>query len=364
MKNLLILYGPLLHYRIPLFNELSKKYNLTVLSTEYSGDISNLKFELILKKPAKIWRFYIHFGLKKVLKKKSFDSCIVFLDIGYLSYLQLIFFPLNCKTITWGAWLTKSKLSNLLRLIAIKKADASIFYSDKFMQDFIKLGVNREKLFVANNTIKVLCDTPSHYILQKDAILSVGSLNPRKGNKRLINIFNKMIHLIPENINLVFVGSGPEQTDLVSLVQRYQLNKRVEFYNASTDDVELGKYYNRAIVSVSLNQAGLSVLQSMGFGVPYLTTKGCISGGEIYNIRTGINGIICEPNDSFIVKELVYLCNDIGYATKLGENAYNHYLSYCTIENYAQGFSDSIENERKSVIWEPSNFYKFDNHNK
>ena len=48
-KNVVLIYGPLLHYRVALFNELSKKkYNLTVIVTSCNCDVSDIAFELVI----------------------------------------------------------------------------------------------------------------------------------------------------------------------------------------------------------------------------------------------------------------------------------------------------------------------------
>ena len=105
-------------------------------------------------------------------------------------------------------------------------------------------------------------------------------------------------------------------------------------------------YYAEAIVSVSFGQAGLAVLQSLAYGVPFITKRNAISGGEKTNIKDGFNGYFCEDNSEPLSQKILELCNDIQKARVLGQNAYNYYNEYCTIENMVQVFRDAIESAR------------------
>ena len=92
-KNVVITYGPLLHYRLAVFNELSKKYNLTVIATSCKCDVRDIKFELIILPSRKFVFFEVQPKLRKLIKNRTFDFSIVFLDIRNLTILSLIFFP-------------------------------------------------------------------------------------------------------------------------------------------------------------------------------------------------------------------------------------------------------------------------------
>ena len=104
---------------------------------------------------------------------------------------------------------------------------------------------------------------------------------------------------------------------------------------------ELARYYENAIASISYGQAGLSVLQSFAYGVPYITCEDAISGGEHKNIVHKVNGLLFD-NQYSIEDAMHDLILDKDFALKLGKNAYNYYSKFCTIEEMAKGFHEAI----------------------
>ena len=349
-KELLITYNFILHYRKPVFNLLCQRYNVTVL---HSGEVTvgqQDTYKEIIVPVKKIGPFYIQKGILPEVKK-DYDVIIALFDVRWLyTLLSIYFHNPKSKFILWGAWITDSFWANKARLYLTNKVDSNVFYTHEARRDFIERGIDESQLYVANNTFDVGERIKSYENALKDKILFVGSLDKRKQNDLLINAFYNIIDKIPQNINLTIIGDGVESENLKNTVSKHNLKDRVIFVGKVNDTNILKNYYKESIVSVSFGQAGLSVLQSLGYGVPFLTKHNAISGGEKTNIKNNINSIFCEDNIESLEKQLVYLCNNIVDARKLGENAYNYYSEFCTIENMAQGFIDAIENTRYAKV--------------
>lgn len=284
--------------------------------------------------------------------KLHYDIIIFNFDLRWIySVLFLLFIKINnTKFILWGAWLTDSLIANKLRLFFLKKSQSSLFYTHKSRLDFVYLGLDKKKTFVANNTFHVKNRLKSFQAKNKFRLLNVGSLNFRKRNDLLIIAFANIIDKIPKKILLTFIGSGDEKQKLVNLVNKYKLEKRVQFIDEIEDLKELSYYYLESLCSLSFGQAGLSILQSFGFGVPYLTKINAISGGELYNIVDGYNGFLSKDCIESFQNKIILLCNNVCLSKELGQNAFNYYSEYCTIENMCQGFVDAIENTNLSKI--------------
>lgn len=350
-KKILLGYNFILHYRKPLFNLLSEKYDLTVLHSGFETLHTNDTYKELIYPVKNIGPFFIQKGILDEVKDDKYDIIILLFDIRWINTIKSIYsYNKKAKLILWGAWMTESTIANKLRLYLTKKAQASIFYTQESREDFVNSGIDLCKTYVANNTFDVGKRVKSYQNPIKNKILFVGSLDARKQNDVLINAFTNIITQIPENIELTIVGDGLEDNKLKNLVKLKNIDNRVNFVGKVVDTNKLKNYYKEAIVSVSYGQAGLSVLQSLGYGVPFLTKINAISGGEKSNIKNRINSIFCEDNISSLEKSLLKLCNNIEFARKLGKNAYNYYSKYCTIENMCLGFLDAIEDTHLAKV--------------
>lgn len=350
-KKILIVYNFILHYRKPLFNLLAKEYDITVLHSGNKTITENDTYSEKIVPFKKLGPFYFQKGLINEIRTKKYDVIIALFDLRWVHTIYSVFkHNKETKFILWGAWFTKFKLANKIRLFLTKKADASIFYTYSSMKDFIDNGIDSSSLYVANNTFDVGERIKSYEFNSKFRILFVGSLDKRKQNKLLLVSFANILIRIPKHIMLTIVGDGAEFEALKKLSKQLQIEQRVEFVGRINDPKVLKKYYAESLLSVSIGQAGLSVLQAMGFGVPFLTKKNAISGGEITNIKHRYNGILCDDDIESIESNLVYACNNVNIMLKMGHNAYNYYSKFCTIENYVLGFKDAIEETRTAKV--------------
>ena len=348
-KNVLIGYNFILHYRVPLFNRLSERYNVTVLHSGKKMAGNQDSYNEIITNVYKLGPFFFQPGFLKEVFNPKYDVVISLFDVAWITtLLSTIFHPKKKKFILWGAWITGNNVANYVRVFFSKKVDANIFYTYQSLEDFVNRNVSKEKVFVANNTFDVGDMVPSYKNVLKNQIIFVGSLDERKQNDVLLKAFKNITPRIPQDIVLTMIGEGSQLNQLKKIAEDLELNDRVAFLGKINNNDLLREQYKSAIASVSYGQAGLSVLQSLGYGVPFITKKNAISGGEITNIINEYNGFLCEDNIKSLENSLLRICMDIPFARKLGKNAYYYYKNYCTMENMAQGFIDAIENTRLS----------------
>jgi len=339
MKKVLIIYPYHHHYRTDFFNSLSNKFDLTVLHsgfTSFEEKHSNIKFKEIIITKYKIGPFIVRPSLFKFTE--GYDYYIILSDLRWIS--SILFFLFNYKKhklILWGNWFTNSKISNQLRVMLAKKAFSNIFYHQKTKNEFVKSGIKKNICFVANNTIHV-DQNLSDFNEKRNKILVVGSLNSRKRINLLIMSFIKIHKLIP-HVTLDIIGSGDQMEYLKGIAN---LNENIIFHGRIENKQILSKFYNKAICEVSPMQAGLSVLQSLGFGVPFITHKHAITGGEIYNIIDGFNGFLFDSHKKNLSDIILNLCNNKKLIIEMSKNSKIYYNSFCTNENMVNGFIDSI----------------------
>ena len=217
-----------------------------------------------------------------------------------------------------------------------------IFYHQNICNLFIKNGLNPKKAFVANNTFYVNNRTSFHMNKTKDLFLHVGTLDYRKENHVLIRVFQKIVTIYP-SIYLYVVGNGSELNNLKKLVKLLKLEKNVYLLGRIEDTNILKDYYSRAISSISWGQAGLTVLQSMAFGVPFITKKNSISGGEKYNIINNYNGFLLDDDILDLEKKIIHLIENPKIAQKMGLQAFNYYNQEASLNKMLNGFKLALD---------------------
>lgn len=72
---------------------------------------------------------------------------------------------------------------------------------------------------------------------------------------------------------LVVVGDGPERHRLMALARDLKIADRTEFLGHISDFEKLSKIYSSAVASLSPGYVGLSLTQSLGFGVPMIIAE-------------------------------------------------------------------------------------------
>ena len=170
---------------------------------------------------------------------------------------------------------------------------ANIFYMPDPIPVWTRRGVPVETFFVAHNTVAIT-QTPYSPEGRKD-FLFVGSLYAQKRVDLLIDAYHEALSSggSPDGYpKLLIVGGGDEESNLMEKVRRDNLDGQVVFYHAVYDESALSRLFQRALLCISPHQAGLSVLKSFAYGTPFVTREDAITGGELFNIRNGENGIL------------------------------------------------------------------------
>jgi len=348
-KKVLIIQSAIPHYRVPIFNKLSESVDLTVVYD--SGDVpsgANFATEKV-KVIHAINKVWVH--MKNMLRMaKKYDVVISMLDSSYLTTRLLDKFRGKTKLILWGIGVAASynvRFDSLPEAAAaykkmIEQADAALFYSPYPIDKYAEMGVPREKLFAANNTVQVL---PIQECT-KDSILFVGSLYRAKKIFELLECYRKA-HAKCENLpKLVIVGDGEDANPVKEWVSEHGYEDDVVLTGAIYDETILSKYFARAIVCISPDQAGLSVLKSFGYGVPFVTHKDAITGGERLNIKNGENGILFDSFDE--ITDVIQDCAECPERyIEMGKNAKKHYDENRTVGHMVEGFLEAIESVLK-----------------
>ena len=341
-KNILILQNKILHYRKPLFNKLSDLYDITVLHSGLKTITPNDNYKEIVTKCWEIGPFFYQTRVLREIKKAKYDYVILMFDVRWIKNIIALLVYRKKKFILWGSWLTDNYWADKIKIFFANQDYPSILYSIQAKEQFMYQGVKPDKLFVANNTFHVENREKCYMYPVKNRIIFVGSLDKRKQIDVVFKAFSNICNLIPSYVKLTIIGDGDYKIMLIKLRKELKIPSRVEILDKIDDTNQLVQFYREAIVSVSFGQAGLSVLQSFAYGVPFLTKYNAISGGELTNIINEYNGILCQNNIKSLEENLLKICKNTYYASTLGKNSYEYYSSFCTMEKMVTGFLEAL----------------------
>jgi glycosyltransferase involved in cell wall biosynthesis len=347
MKKLLILQGWLPNYRKPFFNELARHYQLTVLHSGSSSVAPSDKFSEVLIPCVKYWGIKWQNNLLKKIREIQPDVVVAGDDLRYLGFaLARLVSPASLPWVWWGVNLTHNCFLSFVKFNFIfRNHDSLIFYDRKSMNRVISLGIDSSRLYLANNTVYVDQRPLSNDFQLRKSFINVGSLDHRKKNDVLLRVFSSIIRMRGNGYKLYLIGDGPELDSLRSLAAELDISKNVIFTGKIEEPQILYEYYKTALASVSFGQAGLAVLQSMAHGVPFITSKSAITGGELTNILHNINGIICDDSEEDLLKSIIELIDYPSKADALGKSSYEYYHNQANINIMIEGFLAALRSK-------------------
>lgn len=175
-------------------------------------------------------------------------------------------------------FITKYQLKSATKLIAVSKSTKKdLIKRTQIPEKNIEViyeGINRDQFKPVKNDS--LINTLNKYDLAKRKyFLFVGTIQPRKNLKRLIEAF-KVLTLDSGDLQLVLVGSKGWQSDeIYELPSKLGIKPRVKFLGHIKDQ-ELVALYSGAVALLypSLYEGfGLPILEAMNCGCPVITSN-------------------------------------------------------------------------------------------
>lgn len=345
--KVLILDNDLIHYRIPIYNILAQKFDLTHACCYPQKIEDEMLFKRITLKTYKIAGFQLQKNNLFRLCQK-YDAVICQGDIHYLQYATL---PMHCrrkfKIAFWGIGVSASYDKHFdannkwdkVRDFFYKKADAQVFYTDYPIEKYVKCGYKRESLFVAPNTVEVEAFDEN---ATRSSILFIGTLYAEKGIMHLLEAYDRAYSINHSLPYLDIIGKGPDFENVKVWINEKGLTNQITMHGAIYDRTVKAKFFEKALACISPLQAGLSVLESQGYGTTFITTKDAITGGEIFNINNGKTGILLNDVNS-LSDVILDIANNPQKYVEIGKAGREHYLACRKPSDMAQGFVDAVE---------------------
>lgn len=330
----------LMHYRAPLFERLAEWHDIEVIhrGPELGGD---WRFKQRVVEYRKIGPF----DFVKDDLPSEIDVLVVMQNLRLIQYWLLPFkFWRKFALVFWGIGVSSSgglarrkSLISRVRGFCSAFADGIGFYSAYPLSFYPKKAL--EKAVVVGNSVESP-NAENTSAGQKDSVLFIGTLDARKGLPLLFRVFAGYLKALPAGAAvrlLRVVGDGPLRKELEALSKDLGISEAVCFEGAVTDPEVKKAFFATAAVTVSPLQAGLSVAESFSFGVPFITHKSPVSGGEYLSIKDGENGFLFETEDDLLAA-LLKIGNDAAERVRLGNNAYEFYRANLQMSQFAERF--------------------------
>ncbi len=231
----------------------------------------------------KLWTLY---GLTKKLSNNPQDLSVFFSPTHYLPLFSGIPSVISILDVSYLHFPDLFNKKDLYQLkiwggYSIRKAQKIITISEASKNDIIKLyKVAEKKVVVVYPGVKTgeskkmnKNELAKKYGLEKDFILFVGTLQPRKNIVRLIEAFSKMKN---KDLDLVIVGKkGWQFEEILSAPKKFEASSRVKFLHDVSDE-DLPSFYQNALFFIlpSLYEGfGLPVLEAMQYSCPVITSN-------------------------------------------------------------------------------------------
>jgi len=213
---------------------------------------------------------------------------------------------------------TIGNLTNNFERNALKWADVITVISKEAHEYYTKLGFKTIQIPNAINLENLPQDEDRRF---KKQIIFVGRLSKEKGIETIMEISKKL----PNDINLLIVGSGPESGKIKKLSETLD-NIHYLGYQTHENSIKLIRGSD-ILIQPSLHEGiSTTILESMACKIPIIATN---VGGNQELIVHGKTGILIEPNASKeLLDSIVQLYSDQTLKEKIIQDA------FITVQNY------------------------------
>lgn len=367
------------HYRVPFWKAFSSHPKIDLTSVHGTNHFDSpgtvAQYNVTEKMPFRVISGEItgqrifgktvlwHKPAVKLLRMEYFDVIIHLFETKFLSLgkMRKVQKKRGGKFILWGIGgsLKKTPFLDIFRRSIAKKADAIVFYAEANRQRYISMGLNPEKLFVAQNSIdlKPINDAIKQWDITKinkfknvnglnkgPVLLSVGRLMRRKRLDLLLQVV-KYLRMDFPNIKVVLIGEGPEESKLQEMSRKLKIQHHTFFTGRIIGEANLAPWFLSSDLVVAPGQIGHLANHSHAYGIPLVTSDNRASQGPEIDIM--IPGVTGENYDDGNVDSLVGIISSLLKQKEkreiMSQEAKKRADEYCGLKRMLEGFINAIE---------------------
>lgn len=200
--------------------------------------------------------------------------------------------------------------------LALRGCAAIVAVSEDARDGAISLGANRQRIHVIPNPVTPSSGQLAEQHKGRPRILTVASLNPRKGLDLALGAAD---HLRDLDFEWTIVGDGPERETLRARAKELGLGNRVEFVGFRPDPTPFYAAADVYVLPSRMEGAPLALVEAMSAGLPIVATR-CGSGVEGL-VDSTVGELVPSEDTAAIAAAIRGLLADPGRRTQLGQCA-------------------------------------------
>ncbi|MGY5146780.1 MAG: glycosyltransferase family 4 protein [Candidatus Nitrosopumilus sp. bin_7KS] len=213
---------------------------------------------------------------------------------------------------------TTGNLTNNFERNALKWADVITVISKEADEYYKKLGFKTIQIPNAINLKNLPLDEDRRFEKQ---IIFVGRLSKEKGIETIVEVSKKL----PNDINLLIIGSGPESKKIKKLSETLD-NIHYMGYQTHMNSIKLIRGSD-VLIQPSLHEGiSTTILESMACKIPVIASN---VGGNKELILDNENGFLINPESADeLIKKIMMILEDKFLAKKFGEKSFELIHNY------------------------------------
>jgi glycosyltransferase involved in cell wall biosynthesis len=225
--------------------------------------------------------------------------------------------------------------------------DALISYSHNGAENFLRLGIPAERIFIAPNAVNTsLADRLSANpdavqnarvelgLEDRPIVLAVGRLQPRK---RIDLLISALAQVAPDS-QLLIVGEGPDRPRLEALAA--QVFPAARFLGDRRSEA-LGQCFLAADLFVMPGTGGLALQEALSYGKPAVAAEA--DGSQRGLIHPGVNGwLMPAGSEDALVAILQDALSDRSRLRAMGAESRRVVRQTATLDRMIGGFLDAL----------------------
>jgi glycosyltransferase involved in cell wall biosynthesis len=297
-----------------------KKYKINIISlgkNSYKKDLENIGCRVYEIKHTRVFRsMFVILPLVKRIYDKSMNKNIFISAHHHTNVFSIIFLRKlrKLKIIV----IERSDISELLIFNNIKD-----YIKNKIIYLLVKICYKKANLIISNSKsgkkdLTQICNAkviniPSPSFIKKTKkkllnkidilkLIAVGRLSKEKGNKIIIEALSK---LKMKNFSMKILGSGPEKKDLLMMIKRYKLEKKIKLIGFKKNTK---KYYQEANLFINASFfEGFpnAVVEAISYCVPVICSN--CKGGAKEILLNGKGGEFFKSGNPKDLSEKIFL---------------------------------------------------------